>query len=168
MNEDNGSHRCGNNGTLLSPYQSVCYQSEYVAERDRRREFVSGFSGSHGDAVVTRREAAMWTDGRYYLQADEQLDCHWLLMRRGQPGVPSIAQWLSQVLPPWARVGADPRLVPHVIWDAWTDHLGEEEDKQGFGTLMAPNKVHDIIFKPLDKRIGVTGKLVVERLRKLP
>lgn len=50
---------------------------------DQRRHFISGFTGSNGDAVVTLTSAAVWTDSRYYLQADEQLDCNWLLMKTG-------------------------------------------------------------------------------------
>lgn len=48
---------------------------------DRRREYITGFSGSNGDAVVTLSSAALWTDSRYYLQADEQMDCNWLLVK---------------------------------------------------------------------------------------
>ena len=54
---------------------------------DRRREFITGFTGSAGDAVVTLNSAALWTDSRYYLQADEQMDCNWLLMKSGVNGV---------------------------------------------------------------------------------
>lgn len=59
----------------------LIFQSEFVSVPDRRREYISGFSGSNGDAVVTLSSAALWTDSRYYLQADEQMDCNWLLMK---------------------------------------------------------------------------------------
>jgi Xaa-Pro aminopeptidase len=45
------------------------HQSEYIADRDKRREFLTGFTGSFGYAVVTPTDAALWTDGRYFLQA---------------------------------------------------------------------------------------------------
>jgi len=45
------------------------HQSEYIADCDRRREYISGFSGSFGFAIVTPKQAALWTDGRYFLQA---------------------------------------------------------------------------------------------------
>ncbi|XP_063218262.1 xaa-Pro aminopeptidase 1-like isoform X2 [Bacillus rossius redtenbacheri] len=95
------------------------HQSEDVAERDKRIRFLTGFSGSYGLAVVTQERAALWTDGRYFLQAEEELDCRWELMRAGQPGVPSATRWLAGALPPGARVGADPRLVPHATWGDW-------------------------------------------------
>ena len=65
-------------------------QSEYTAEADERLGFISGFSGSDGNAVITSTKLALWTDSRYYLQADEQLDCNWKLMRSELPGVSSV------------------------------------------------------------------------------
>ena len=62
-------------------------QSEYVAPADQRREYMSGFSGSAGVAVVTAGHQALWTDGRYFLQADQELDCDWLLMKMKNQGV---------------------------------------------------------------------------------
>lgn len=64
-------------------------QSVEVDEYDRRREFISGFSGSYGDAIVTMEKAVLWTDGRYHLQADEEIDCNWLLMREGHKNIPT-------------------------------------------------------------------------------
>lgn len=58
-------------------------QSEYIAPSEKRRGWISGFTGSAGTAVITTNNAALWTDGRYFLQADQQLDCNWILMRTG-------------------------------------------------------------------------------------
>ncbi|CAL4085514.1 unnamed protein product [Meganyctiphanes norvegica] len=101
------------------------HQSEYVAMADKRREYISGFSGSAGVAVVTETHQALWTDGRYFLQADDQLDCHWLLMRQGQPEVPSIVDWLKEQLEPGAAVGADPHLIGANAWLNYKNHLAE-------------------------------------------
>ena len=69
--------------------------SEYTHPYDKRRNWLSGFLGSAGTAVVSLREAAVWTDSRYFTQAEEELDCNnWLLMRTGDPGVPSLIDWL--------------------------------------------------------------------------
>lgn len=58
------------------------HQSEYIAARDRRRHFISGFTGSAGTAVITENKALLWTDGRYFQQAEKQLDnTTWTLMR---------------------------------------------------------------------------------------
>lgn len=59
------------------------FQSEYIAPCDQRRAFISGFTGSAGTAIVTDRDAALWTDGRYYLQASNEMDDNWTLMKQG-------------------------------------------------------------------------------------
>ncbi|XP_025833928.1 xaa-Pro aminopeptidase 1 isoform X3 [Agrilus planipennis] len=65
------------------------HTSEYIADADKRREFISGFSGSAGTAIVTLQDARLWTDGRYYLQASQELDSNWKLMKDGLPDTPS-------------------------------------------------------------------------------
>ncbi|KAK4273461.1 hypothetical protein QN277_021858 [Acacia crassicarpa] len=86
------------------------HQSEFIAECYMRRTYISGFTGSAGTAVVTKDKAALWTDGRYFLQAEKQLGSNWILMRAGNPGVPSTGEWLNDVLAPGGRVGIDPFL----------------------------------------------------------
>ncbi|CAG9771151.1 unnamed protein product [Ceutorhynchus assimilis] len=87
------------------------HNSEYLADCDKLRGFVSGFDGSAGTAIVTAREACMWTDGRYYLQATEQMDGNWTLMREGDPNTPKTGQWLVKTLPSNSFVGVDPKLM---------------------------------------------------------
>lgn len=71
--------------------------SEYVHEYFKCREYVSGFTGSAGTLAVTENAAALWTDGRYFLQAAEQLEGSGIeLMREGEPNVPELAAWLKQ------------------------------------------------------------------------
>jgi Xaa-Pro aminopeptidase len=86
--------------------------SEYVPTFWRRREWLSGFTGSAGDIVVTHNQAALWTDGRYFLQAERQLRGSGIgLMKLGLPGTPTINGWLSKHLKKGQRVGVDPRLL---------------------------------------------------------
>ncbi|KAL4231887.1 Xaa-Pro aminopeptidase 1 [Mactra antiquata] len=92
------------------------HQSEYIAPCDCRRSFVSGFDGSAGTAVITEHEASLWTDGRYFLQAEKQLDDNWTLMKDGIPTTPSQGEWLSKVLPFGGRVGVDPFLMAADVW----------------------------------------------------
>ena len=69
--------------------------SEYTQPYDKRRDWITGFRGSSGIAVISLRTAALWTDSRYFTQAEEELDCaNWLLMRSGNPDVPSLNIWL--------------------------------------------------------------------------
>ncbi|KAL3145608.1 hypothetical protein ABBQ32_003156 [Trebouxia sp. C0010 RCD-2024] len=86
------------------------HMSEYAPSCDERRHFISGFTGSAGTAVVTTDAAALWTDGRYFLQAEQQLGPGWTLMRGGTPKCPEIQDWLASTLPEGARVGIDPFL----------------------------------------------------------
>jgi Xaa-Pro aminopeptidase len=73
-----------------------------------RRAYLTGFTGSAGTAVVTKDKAALWTDGRYFLQAEKELSHDWTLMRSGNQGVPTTSEWLNEVLPSGCRVGIDP------------------------------------------------------------
>ena len=75
------------------------HQSEYVADHWMGRAWISGFDGSAGTAVVTMHSAALWTDSRYFLAAEEQLkDTEFQLMKLKIPGTLSIAEWLGKEL----------------------------------------------------------------------
>ncbi|KAJ7325189.1 hypothetical protein JRQ81_018209 [Phrynocephalus forsythii] len=92
------------------------HQSEYIAPCDCRREFICGFDGSAGTAIITEKEAAMWTDGRYFLQAAQQMDSNWTLMKMGLKDTPTQEDWLVSVLPESSRVGVDPFIIPADQW----------------------------------------------------
>ena len=84
------------------------HQSEYVADHWKGREWISGFNGSAGTAVVTLTSAALWTDSRYFLAAEEQLrGTTFQLMKLKMPGTPTIAEWLGQELTDTTEVGID-------------------------------------------------------------
>ena len=75
------------------------HQSEYVADHWQGRTWISGFNGSAGTAVVTMKSAALWTDSRYFLAAEEQLKgTEFLLMKLKIEGTPTISEWLAQEL----------------------------------------------------------------------
>jgi Xaa-Pro aminopeptidase len=85
------------------------HQSEYVPECWRRRAWASGFTGSAGDLLVTAREAGLWTDGRYFLQAEGQLHGSGIkLFRMGDPGVPTLHAFLAKTLKEGDLLGVDP------------------------------------------------------------
>jgi Xaa-Pro aminopeptidase len=88
------------------------HQSEYVPECWQRRPWISGFTGSAGDVLVTHAVAGLWTDGRYFLQAEEELRGSGIkLFRSGQPGVPSLTEFLTRNLSAGESLGVDPRTV---------------------------------------------------------
>ncbi len=88
------------------------HQSEYVGEHDKAREFITGFTGSAGTALITEKEAGLWTDGRYFLQAEEELKGSGVtLFKMGEPGVPDLETYLAEVLPEKGVLGFDGRVV---------------------------------------------------------
>ncbi|XP_078477739.1 xaa-Pro aminopeptidase 2 [Lampetra planeri] len=82
--------------------------SEYIAPRDARMAFMTGFTGSAGTAIVTQTKATLWTDSRYWVQAERQLDCNWELKK--DVSVSRVAEWLISEVPPGGEIGFDPFL----------------------------------------------------------
>ncbi|MBR4644758.1 MAG: aminopeptidase P family protein [Bacteroidaceae bacterium] len=81
---------------------------EYVPEHWMTRRWISGFDGSAGTAVVTLKDAALWTDSRYFLAAADQLSgTPFVLMKDGLEETPTISRWLQEVLPVGSNVGMD-------------------------------------------------------------
>ena len=84
------------------------HQGEYVPDHWKGREFISGFNGSAGTAVVTLTSAALWTDSRYFLAAADQLkDTEFLLMKQKVEGTPTIAEWIGKECGAGVEVGID-------------------------------------------------------------
>ncbi|CAF1543611.1 unnamed protein product [Didymodactylos carnosus] len=104
------------------------HRNEYVADCFQRRAFLSNFTGSNGTAVVTLNEALLWTDGRYFLQADQELDKqYWKLMKDGTKDVLSITNWLARNLESNSNVACDPKLVSIGEWKDWTETLSQSD-----------------------------------------
>lgn len=101
------------------------HQSEYISDHDERRRFITGFDGSAGTAVVTQTEALLWTDGRYYSQAEQQMDSNWTLMKDGLPATPTIGAWLANHLAKGATVGVDPNIISCRLWNLMTHDLDD-------------------------------------------
>ncbi len=88
------------------------HQSEYVPECWQRRKWISGFTGSAGDVVITIEKAGLWTDSRYFLQAAKELSGSGVtLFKLGQSGVPTPIPWLASELKPGQSIGADPKVI---------------------------------------------------------
>nr|WP_321404589.1 aminopeptidase P family protein [uncultured Desulfobacter sp.] len=86
------------------------HQSEYLAEHWQTLKWLTGFSGSAGTAVVTKTQACMWTDFRYWIQAAAQLDA-FKLFRQGDTDVPNFDSWLSRTLSDTERVALDGKMM---------------------------------------------------------
>jgi Xaa-Pro aminopeptidase len=84
------------------------HQSEYVADYWKSRQWISGFTGSAGTVVITLDDAGLWTDGRYYIQAEKQLEGSEIkLFKAAEPGVPSYVEWLRESVVEGSNVGFD-------------------------------------------------------------
>lgn len=87
------------------------HDSEYVGDYFRLREYLSGFTGSNGTLVVTSTWAGLWTDGRYFLQAADQLSGTDIeLMKMGEEGVPTLTEYVQNNLPAQSVLGFDGRV----------------------------------------------------------
>ncbi|XP_072573397.1 xaa-Pro aminopeptidase 2 isoform X2 [Paramormyrops kingsleyae] len=95
--------------------------SEYIAPRDARRAWMTGFTGSAGTAVVTQTQAVLWTDSRYWVQAERQMDCNWELVRDSSTN--SIANWLIREVPEGMEIGFDPFLFSVDTFEAFNSKL---------------------------------------------
>ncbi|KAF8018103.1 hypothetical protein BT93_H3107 [Corymbia citriodora subsp. variegata] len=141
------------------------HQSEFIAECYMRRAYISGFTGSAGTAVITKDKAALWTDGRYFLQAENQLNSSWILMRAGNLGVPTTSEWLNDVLAPGCRIGIDPFLFSsdaaeelkeaiakkdHELVLLYNVNLVDEVWKERPKPPNKPVRIHDLQFAGLD------------------
>ncbi|KAL7673251.1 hypothetical protein ACOME3_008119 [Neoechinorhynchus agilis] len=103
---------------------SDAHNSEYLAERDKRIAFISGFTGSNGAIIVTEKEALLWTDGRYFAQAEKELDASlWRLMKMGVPGFPTREEWLAQNLKSNEKVAFDTDLITITEYNGLVKHL---------------------------------------------
>ncbi|KAK1167472.1 xaa-Pro aminopeptidase 2 [Acipenser oxyrinchus oxyrinchus] len=91
--------------------------SEYIAVRDKRLTWITGFTGTAGTAVVTNTKAVFWTDSRYWIQAERQVDCNWDLIRDSY--VSSIVDWLIREIPEGQQIGVDPFLFSIDTWNSY-------------------------------------------------
>lgn len=88
------------------------HESEYVGEYFKARNFISGFTGSAGIVVVTMEEAGLWTDGRYFIQAAKELEGTGItLFKMGEPGVPTMDEYLYDLVPDGGVLGFDGRVM---------------------------------------------------------
>ncbi len=109
------------------------HASEYVPAVWQRRAWISGFDGSAGDVIVTLDKAGLWTDSRYFLQAEAQLKGTGIdLYKIGVPGMPDMLQFLKQELKAGEAVGIDPKVISYRQAARWLKELGSSGIKIKF------------------------------------
>ena len=100
------------------------HSSEYVNDYFKAREFMSNLSGEAGDMLVTEDGAWLWTDGRYFLQAETQLAGTGVeLMRMAEPGVPTIEEFLTELVRKAKEADADKEYVIGLTAESYLQHL---------------------------------------------
>lgn len=113
-NEKIASLRLAMKGCGISAYiipSNDPHMSEYVAEHWKSRKYFSGFTGSAGTLVVTENSSGLWTDGRYFIQAEQQLaESEVKLFKMGEKGVPNYIEYIAETLKVNEKVGIDGRL----------------------------------------------------------
>ncbi len=119
------------------------HESEYVGEYFKARRFITGFTGSAGIAVITLTEAGLWTDGRYFVQAERQLEGSTVtLYRMGEEGVPTVDEFIADKLPEAGCLGFDGR----VVNAAWGEKLLQIAEKKN-GHLYVSEDLIDLVWK---------------------
>lgn len=119
------------------------HESEYVGSYFKARQYVTGFTGSAGTAVITMTEAGLWTDGRYFVQAEEQLkDTTVTLYKMGEENVPSVMEFVESKLKKGQVIGFDGRVV-NGTWGEALFKLAEEKE----GKLHVTEDLVDLIWE---------------------
>ncbi len=104
------------------------HMSEYISDHFKCREYISGFDGSNGEMIITSSEAYLWTDGRYFLQAGQQLEGTGIeLMKMGEPGVPSIWEFIRDRVSEGSVLAFDGRCVSGSFFDRLKEKLGDKK-----------------------------------------
>ena len=151
------------------------HSGEYIPDYWKAREWISGFNGSAGVAVVTADKAALWTDSRYFIAAEEQLQgTGYVLMKERIPGTPSIAEWLTQVLKGNAKVGIDGEIFTISAATALEEELCsigdlkisvETDPLKDIWTDRPAIPVDKVMVQPLEYA-GETAESKISRIRK--
>lgn len=117
--------------------------SEYVAESEQRRQFISAFFGTSGTAIVTKSDAYLFTDSRYWAQADRQLDRNWKLIRSGD--VNEVKDWIEWLVDRSknARIGIDARMISHEKATILNTQITRSNSK----LIYPPQNFIDLIWK---------------------
>lgn len=119
------------------------HESEYVGEHFKARKFITGFTGSAGTAVITIEEAGLWTDGRYFVQAEKQLAGSTVtLYRMGEEGVPKVDEFIEDKLSEGGCLGFDGR----VVNGSWGKKLLAIAEKKN-GSLYVKEDLIDLIWQ---------------------
>ncbi|WP_406241785.1 aminopeptidase P family protein [Tissierella carlieri] len=149
------------------------HQSEYVADHYKGRVWISGFTGSAGTVVITQEEAILWTDGRYFIQAERQLEgSEYKLFKIAIPGFPTYTEWLKDNLKDGDVLGFDGKVFPQSSVENLEKEFKEKDikfvdeyDLVGEIWEDRPKLPNGKAFIHQLKYTGKTGKEKIEEIR---
>lgn len=144
------------------------HNSEYVNDYFKSREFISGFTGSAGTLVVTSKEAKLWTDGRYFLQAAAELNGTGIdLMKMGQPDVPTVTEWLTSSLNDTSSLAFDGRLISSSFGQQLAEKFKIVYDVDLPGEIWSdrPQIVPSKIYPLTEEIVGESATSKLDRVR---
>lgn len=135
------------------------HQSEYISAYFRERAWLTGFTGSAGEALVTPDHALLWADGRYFIQAAKQIEgSEFRLMKMDTEGVPTLLNWLKENMPEGSRVGMSDNTVSQAFYERASAALEKKKI-----TLVADTSLIDEIWQ--DRPALPQGEIFVHELR---
>lgn len=145
------------------------HNSEYADDFFKEREFMSGFTGSNGNLLVEREKAVLWTDGRYFIQAETELAGTGItLFKMAEPGVPDIKEYIKEKMKPQETFALDGRTVPASFGQKLEKLIDEKEGSLSYeADLVAeiwkerPGRKAEAVFVLQDE---ICGKTVEEKL----
>ena len=149
------------------------HQSEYVADYYKGRNWISGFTGSAGTVVVTKDIAILWTDGRYFIQAEKELSgSEFQLYKMNTPGFPTYIEWLNLNLKNGDMLGFNGKVfaeqsVEQLISEFKDKEIGFKDEYDLIGEIWEsrPNLPKGIVFPLETKYAGKTAKEKIEEVR---
>ena len=150
------------------------HESEYVGDYFKARKYITGFSGSAGTAVITPDEAGLWTDGRYFLQAEAQLQGTGVtLYKMGEEGVPTVPEFLRERLAPGGKLAFDGRVVNLSLYESLVSlakargaEVAAEEDLIDLVWRDRPALSHRPLYLLEDRLTGRTAREKIEDVRR--
>jgi possible xaa-pro aminopeptidase len=147
------------------------HQSEYLADHYKEREFISGFTGSAGSAVITMNEARLWTDSRYFLQAQKELaHSEFELMKMGEDDYPTIEEYLDQNVSEFGKIAFNGNLFSVKEYKILSESMGSRtlvSDVDYISTLWTdrPSLKDDKVWILEEKYAGESTSSKISRIR---
>ena len=145
------------------------HMSEYVGEYFKARKYFSGFTGSAGVMVVTQDEANLWTDGRYFIQAEKELEGTGVILRKmGEPGVPTVKEYVVENVKENGVLAFDGRVIPYTDGKYYETELAAKNASLHVSEDLAgqcwPNRPALSAEKVFVLDVKYAGKTVEEKL----